>query len=106
MKENYLEKFIDVYFDLLWKSPVYLDIMSSLLKGAFEGRKQWNKNLESLLTILQLPTNRMQQRILYNLNTLLSEWRFEQEDIKDRLEKIEEELQNIKASLDKEGVEQ
>jgi len=100
MPKDYFEKFLNSYFDLLWKSPAYLEIVSNILKVGFESRRQWNKNMESALTIFQLPTNRMQQRILYNINTLLNEWRFEQDDVKDRLSRIEEELKSIKNLMD------
>lgn len=53
--------------------------------------------METVLSLLELPNQKMQQKILHNVNTLLTEWRFEQEELKYRLEKIESDIEELKA---------
>lgn len=97
-RDNYFDQFLTKYFDNLWANDAYLGVVSKNLDVMFEARKQWNKNMESLLNTFQLPNQQMQQRTLHTVNTLLTEWRFEQEELKLRLDKIEKEIDELKAS--------
>lgn len=97
-RDNYFDQFLTRYFDNLWSNDAYLDVVSKNLDVMFEVRKQWNKNMETLLNTFQLPNQQMQQRTLHAVNTLLTEWRFEQEELKLRLEKIEKEIDELKAA--------
>lgn len=105
-RDGQLDKVITNYFDNLWSNNAYLDGMSKSLDVVFETRKQWNKNMETFLSLFQLPNQQMQQRTLHAVNTLLTEWRFEQEELKLRLDKIEREIEELKKdSSDKTVVE-
>lgn len=95
-RDNHLDKFLTNYFDKLWTSDFYLDGMSKGLDSMFEMRKQWNKNMETMLSLLQLPNSQMQQKTLHTVNTLLSEWRFENDELKLRIEKLEAEIAELK----------
>ena len=95
-RENYFDQLVTTYFDQLWANPFYLNGMGKLMKGNFALRQQWNKQLEELLTLWQLPNQKMQQRTLHTLNTLMSEWRFEKDELQDRLEKMESDLSELK----------
>lgn len=97
-RDNYFDQFLTKYFDNLWANDAYLDVVSKNLDVMFEARKQWNKNMENLLNTFQLPNQQMQQKTLHTVNTLLTEWRFEQEELKLRLDKIEREIDELKAS--------
>lgn len=96
-KDNYFDKVVSTYFDNLWESPIYLDMMSNHMNKMYEMRKQWNKNMESFLSIMQLPNQELQQKTLHTVNTLLYEWRFEQDELKSRIEKIEEDINTLKS---------
>ena len=96
-KDNYFDKVVSTYFDNLWESPIYLDMMSNHMNKMYEVRKQWNKNMESFLSIMQLPNQELQQKTLHTVNTLLYEWRFEQDELKSRIEKIEEDINTLKS---------
>lgn len=96
-KDNYFDKVVSTYFDNLWESPIYLDMMSNHMNKMYEMRKQWNKNMESFLSIMQLPNQELQQKTLHTVNTLLYEWRFEQDELKSRIEKIEEDINLLKS---------
>lgn len=98
-RENYFDQWVTSYFDQLWANPFYLNTMGQVLKSNFALRQQWNKNLEQLLSLWQLPNQQMQQRTLHTLNTLLSEWRFEKEELQDRLDQMEDELAEVKSLL-------
>lgn len=98
-REDQFDQLISTYFDRLWANPLYLNLMGSNLKSLFSLRQQWNKQLEELWSLLQLPNQQMQQRMMHVLNTLTSEWRFEQEEMNERLSDIEAELAEIKALL-------
>lgn len=98
-REDQFDQLIANYFDRLWANPFYLNMMGSNLKNLFALRQQWNKQLEELWSLLQLPNQQMQQRMMHLLNTLTSEWRFEQEEMNARLSDIEAELAEIKSLL-------
>jgi hypothetical protein len=95
-RDNLFDKFITTYFDSLWTNNAYLAFAGKNLDLLFDIRKQWNKNMEMLLAIFQLPNQQMQQKILHTLNTILAEWRFEQEELKYRLEALENEIKELK----------
>jgi hypothetical protein len=95
-RDQHFDKLVASYFDNLWSNKAYLETMGQLMKGQFALRQQWNKNVEQLLSFWQLPNQQMQQRTLHQINTLLSEWRFEQEELVSRLERIEQELASLK----------
>jgi hypothetical protein len=95
-RDIYFDKFIGKYFDTLWNSEAYLDTVSKGIDMVFEARSQWNKNMETVLSFFQLPNQQMQQKTLHSLNMLLSEWRFEQEELKLRLDKIEKDIAELK----------
>jgi len=97
-RDQYFDKLVASYFDNLWSNNGYLETMGQLMKGQFALRQQWNKNVEQLLSFWQLPNQQLQQRTLHQINTLLSEWRFEQEELVSRLERIEHELASLKAA--------
>lgn len=96
-RENHFDNLMTAYFDQLWASPLYLKGMGDLLKNSFSLRQQWNKNVEQWLSLWQLPNQELQQRTLHTLNTLLSEWRFEQEETNARLEALESQLAELRA---------
>lgn len=96
-RDNYFDKLVSTYFDNLWVSPPYLDMMSNYMNSLYKMRGQWNKNMETLLSLMQLPNQELQQKTLHSVNTLLYEWRFEQEELKSKIEKIEEDIQNLKS---------
>jgi uncharacterized coiled-coil protein SlyX len=96
-RENYFDQLVTTYFDQLWANPFYLKGMGDLLKNSFTLRQQWNKQVEQLLSLWQLPNQDMQQRTLHTLNTLLSEWRFEQEEMNERLSALEGQLAELLA---------
>ncbi len=98
-RENYFDKMVTTYFDQLWANPHYLNFMGKNLKNSFAMRQQWNKQVEKLWEIWQLPNQEMQQRTLHQVNTLVSESRFENEEVQERLDKMESELAEIKALL-------
>ncbi len=98
-REDQFDQLIANYFDRLWANPFYLSMMGTNLKNLFALRQQWNKQLEELWSLLQLPNQQMQQRMMHLLNTLTSEWRFEQEEMNARLSDIEAELAEIKSLL-------
>ena len=98
-REDQFDQLIANYFDRLWANPFYLNMMGTNLKNLFALRQQWNKQLEELWSLLQLPNQQMQQRMMHLLNTLTSEWRFEQEEMNARLSDIEAELAEIKSLL-------
>lgn len=98
-REDQFDQLIANYFDRLWANPFYLNMMGTNLKNLFALRQQWNKQLEELWSLLQLPNQHMQQRMMHVLNTLTSEWRFEQEEMSARLSDIEAELAEIKSLL-------
>ena len=95
-RENSFDKLITTYFDRLWANEAYLGTMGGLLKQSFAARAQWNKNLEQFWSLWQLPNQEMQQRTLHGVNTLLTEARFEQEEVNDRLAKMESDLAELK----------
>lgn len=95
-RENYFDKMISSYFDRLWANEAYLDAMGGLLKQSFNMRKQWNKQLEQFWELWQLPNQAMQQRTLHGVNTLLSEWRFEQEEVNERLDRMEQNIAELR----------
>lgn len=95
-RENFFDKLITTYFDKLWANEAYLGGMGNMLKQSFTARQQWNKNLEQFWSIWQLPNQEMQQRTLHGINTLLSEWRFEQEEVNDRLGQMEQDISELK----------
>lgn len=95
-RDNYFDKLITGYFDRLWANEAYLGTMGGLLKQSFAVRQQWNKQLEQLWSLWQLPNQEMQQRTLHGINTLLSEWRFEQEESNERLGKMEEDIAELR----------
>lgn len=96
-RDNYFDKLVTTYFDNLWESPAYLDMMSNYMNSLYKMRTQWNKNMENFLSIMQLPNQELQQKTLHTVNTLLYEWRFEQDELKSKIEKIEEDIQNLKS---------
>ena len=98
-REDAFDQMISTFFDRLWANPLYLNMMGSNLKNVFNLRQQLNKQLEELWSLLQLPNQQMQQRMMHLLNTLTSEWRFEQEEMNERLSAIENELAEIKSLL-------
>lgn len=101
-RENFFDKLVSTYFDRLWANEAYLDTMGQLMKQSFGVRQQWNKQLEEFWSLCQLPNQAMQQKTLHGINTLLSEWRFEQEESNERLERLETqiaELRDIVAKL-------
>ena len=95
-KDNYFDKVVSTYFDNLWESPVYLDAMGGYMNKMYEVRKQWNKNMENFLAVMQLPNQELQQKTLHTVNTLLYEWRFEQDELKSKIEKIEDDIKILK----------
>lgn len=96
-RDNYFDKLVTTYFDNLWESPAYLDMMSNYMNSLYKVRTQWNKNMENFLSLMQLPNQELQQKTLHTVNTLLYEWRFEQDELKSKIEKIEEDIQNLKS---------
>ena len=94
-RENYFDKLVSSYFDRLWANEAYLDTMGQLMKQSFSARQQWNKQLEDFWGLCQLPNQAMQQKTLHGINTLLSEWRFEQEESNDRLERMESQIAEL-----------
>lgn len=97
-RDDFVDKMVTKFFDNLWVNPTYLDLMSKNLDVAFDLRKNWNKNMETILSLFELPNQKMQQKTLHNLNTLLTEWRFEQEELKIRLDKIEKDIDALAKS--------
>ncbi len=95
-RENHFDKLITTYFDRLWANEAYLGAMGGLLKQSFAARAQWNKQLEQFWSAWQLPNQEMQQRTLHGVNTLLTEWRFEQEEVNERLAKMESDIAELK----------
>lgn len=95
-REKEFDKTITSLFDSLWGSDAYLGWMGQMMKMNVEWRKQWNKNMESFLTIFQLPNQEMQQRTLHQITTLLTEWRFEQEELNERIGQIENDIAELK----------
>lgn len=100
-RENQFDQLITAYFDRLWGNTAYLDTMGGLLKQSFALRQQWNKNLEQFWSFVQLPNQDMQQRTLHAVNTLLTESRFEQEEVQDRLGRLEEELAELRSMIER-----
>lgn len=98
-RDDFVDKMVTKFFDNLWVNPTYLDLMSKNLDVAFDLRKNWNKNMETILSLFELPNQKMQQKTLHNLNTLLTEWRFEQEELKIRLDKIEKDIDALAKSI-------
>lgn len=98
-RDDQFDQLISTFFDRLWANPFYLNMMGSNLKNMFSVRQQLNKQLEELWSLLQLPNQQMQQRMMHLLNTLTSEWRFEQEEMNERLSAMESELAEIKSLL-------
>jgi hypothetical protein len=98
-RDDQFDQLISTFFDRLWANPFYLNMMGSNLKNMFAVRQQLNKQLEELWSLLQLPNQQMQQRMMHLLNTLTSEWRFEQEEMNERLSAMESELAEIKSLL-------
>lgn len=98
-RDNHFDKLITTYFDRLWANETYLGGMGQLLKQSFAVRQQWNKNLEQFWSLWQLPNQEMQQRTLHGINTLLSEWRFEQEESNERLTQMESDLAEMKQMI-------
>lgn len=98
-RENQFDKLIGTYFDQLWSNPLYLNGMGQLMRNNLALRQQWNKQMETLLSLWQLPNQQMQQRTLHQINTLLSEWRFERDELNERLDSMESELANLKAAV-------
>jgi hypothetical protein len=96
-RDNYFDKLVSTYFDNLWESPAYLDMMSNYMNSLYKVRSQWNKNMENFLSVMQLPNQELQQKTLHTVNTLLYEWRFEQDELKYKIEKIEEDIQKLKS---------
>lgn len=96
-REDYIDNYITNFFDNLWQNNAYIDLMAKNLDIIFDVRKTWNKNLENILSFLQLPNQQMQQKILYNTNVLIAEWRFEQEELKRRLKHLEDEINALKS---------
>ncbi len=94
-RDNYFDKFWGTYFDNLWSNNAYLDVMSKFINQSLDVRKQWNKNMEGLLSLFQLPNQEVQQKILHMVNTLVYEWRFEQDELKYRLTKLEEQINSL-----------
>ena len=105
-RDDQFDKLISTFFDRLWANPFYLNMMGSNLKNMFAVRQQLNKQLEALWSLLQLPNQQMQQRMMHLLNTLTSEWRFEQEEMNERLSAMENELAEIKSLLHAQNAEQ
>ena len=95
--EKNMDKMIAEFFDRLWKNPNYLDMMGQMMKKNLTVQKQWNENMESLWKFWQLPNQSMQQRTLHQINTLLTEFRFEQEELNERLERIESDISALKS---------
>lgn len=95
-RDNSFDKLITTYFDRLWSNEAYLTGMGQLLKQSFAVRQQWNKNLEQFWSLWQLPNQEMQQRTLHGINTLLTEWRFEQEETSERLNQMEQDIAELK----------
>jgi len=95
-RENYMDKLISSWFDQLWSNPFYLNGMGEMMRNQLMMRQQWNKQMETLLSLWQLPNQQMQQRTLHQINTLLSEWRFERDELNDRLEALEAELKALR----------
>lgn len=104
-REKEFDKAITTFFDNLWSNEAYLGWMGQLMKSSFTLRQQWNKNLMGLFELWQIPTQDMQQRTLHQLNTLLTEWRFEQSEMNERLSHMEQELAALKALLNKPATE-
>ncbi len=98
-RENQIDKLIGTYFDQLWSNPFYLNGMGQLMRNNLALRQQWNKQMETLLSLWQLPNQQMQQRTLHQINTLLSEWRFERDELNERLDSMESELASLKATV-------
>lgn len=98
-RENQIDKLIGTYFDQLWSNPFYLNGMGQLMRNNLALRQQWNKQMETLLSLWQLPNQQMQQRTLHQINTLLSEWRFERDELNERLDSMESELAHLKAAV-------
>ena len=98
-RENQIDKLIGTYFDQLWSNPFYLNGMGQLMRNNLALRQQWNKQMETLLSLWQLPNQQMQQRTLHQINTLLSEWRFERDELNERLDSMEAELADLKSAL-------
>ncbi|MBT9548215.1 MAG: hypothetical protein IV090_22685 [Candidatus Sericytochromatia bacterium] len=98
-RENQIDKLIGTYFDQLWSNPFYLNGMGQLMRNNLALRQQWNKQMETLLSLWQLPNQQMQQRTLHQINTLLSEWRFERDELNERLDSMESELADLKATV-------
>lgn len=98
-RDNHFDKLITTYFDRLWANETYLGGMGQLLKQSFAVRQQWNKNLEQFWSLWQLPNQEMQQRTLHGINTLLSEWRFEQEESNERLTQMESDIAEMKQMI-------
>jgi hypothetical protein len=97
-RENQIDKMIGTFFDNLWSNPFYLDGMGKLMHNNLAMRQQWNKQMESLLSLWQLPNQQMQQRTLHQVNTLLTEWRFERDELNERLDGMEAELAALKSA--------
>ena len=96
-RDSLFDNFVTTYFDNLWTNSGYLDLMGKNLDLFFNAKKQWNKNMENLLNLLQLPNQTMQQKILHSLNTLIAEYRFENEEMKERIGQLEKEIKELKA---------
>lgn len=105
-RENYFDKMVTSYFDQLWANPFYLNFMGQTLKNSFAVRQQWNKQLEKMLELWQLPNQQLQQRTLHLLNTLASEWRFEREEMQERMDKLEAEIQSLQALVKEQSASQ
>lgn len=95
-RDNYFDKLITTYFDRLWANEAYLGSMGQMLKQSFAARQHWNKQLEQFWSMWQLPNQEMQQRTLHGINTLLTEWRFEQEETNERLGQMEQDIAEMK----------
>ncbi len=98
-REVALDRLIAGTADRLWQNPLLLKLMGKNVKEVLVLQQQWNQVLLDLWALLQLPNQQMQQRMMHLLQMLTTEWRFEQEDTRERLEKIELELAEIKALL-------
>lgn len=98
-REKEFDKTVTTFFDNLWRNDAYLGWMGQIMKMHFEMRRQWNKNIMAWLEFFQIPTQDMQQRTLHQLNTLLTEWRFEQEELNERLNSIEQALATLKTGV-------
>ncbi|HEY9843418.1 MAG: hypothetical protein ACAI44_39250 [Candidatus Sericytochromatia bacterium] len=98
-RDTAFDKLISTFFDRLWANEAYLGGMGQLMKQNFAMRQQWNKNLEQFWSLWQLPNQEMQQRTLHGVNTLLSEYRFEQEETNERLAKMEQDMAELKAMI-------